>query len=409
MSRYSWAVGLEDQDVSDVDLSALENPQNCVEANSIECAEATSDLDTLQQDGEQLAGDTTQLEEIAGAVESAEAEGGMDETAARVVDVAVESIAQRWGVRRRRLGLESFNSANKSRGTRVALEEVGEVIKSLWERFIAWVGEIIDRLKDFWLKYFNAGKSIQKRADKLEDRLAKGLGERSKEKIGGSWAKNLLINGRIDVDHCVSKGIDKSKLSKAMDRYIAGQANAVAGSGDSKPVSEAFSEETFGVKATKSLKEALPGDAEVLSTIAIPSIGYVVKYKHNNIERLKKVALNEYREDKTVATPDVTKMSNAIKAIRAIGEGLEETLKDFRGPRESLSTLRDAARAASKDANDKKGEDRQKAIHKRDIAQAAVSNALILNDLATAVPMAVANGLIGYVQDGVSAHKSVKA
>ena len=37
MGRYSWAVGLEDQDVSDVDLTALEDPQNGVEANSIEC------------------------------------------------------------------------------------------------------------------------------------------------------------------------------------------------------------------------------------------------------------------------------------------------------------------------------------------------------------------------------------
>lgn len=417
MSRYSWAVGLEDQDVSDVDLTALEDPQNGVEANSIECAEATNDLDTLQQDGEQLAGDTTQLEEIADAVESAEADGGMDETAARVVDVAVESIAQRWGIRRNKIGLENFSGANKSRGTSVALESIVDTLKEMWQRFAAWVGEIVAKLKDFWLKYFNAGKSLQNRADKLEARLNKGVGERSKDQIGGSWVEKLAINGTVsikEVQAYAGKYASNNKAVAALDKLLTSTKQAIA---DGKTLDATVADVTdclgYGVKTTKSFKAAIPSEAKVYDAIAYPGGHYGIIYGTDTADTksigIKVIQVNEITGEKKLSTPDTAAMYDAIKSIRQIGEALEEAIKDFRPVNDHLAQLRDKAKSAADTLKDSQDTKRDAARGSLRTANQAVSNFLAVKRVLSTCPLDAANGLVGYVQAGLAAYKPVKA
>lgn len=425
MAPRAWAVGLENQDVSDVDLSALEDPQNGVEANSIECADVSNKLDTLAADGEQLSDDTTQLEEIADAVESAEAEGGMDESAARVVDVAVEAIATRWGIRRQKLGLENFNGASKSRGTRVALESIIDTLKDMWHRFVEWLSEVVNKLKDFWIKYFNAGKAIQKRADKLEDRLNKGLGEKSKDNIDGSWLKKLQMNGKVSISevHDFIKDTKAKKPAKAIADFAEAFANSLKDGSTRVSMDDRIKSLALGTKTTKSFKAALPSDADMLSAHAMPSGNYMVIYRRADIDigdgsdadrvakalSVKVLQIDEITGDKKLPTPSTKDMYESIKIIRMIGEELEEDIKDFRTINDKLASARDRVKTAVgdlKSAGEGKHEEMRAKLR---LANNSLSNLLQIRRVATAIPQDAATGLIGFVQSGISAYKPVKA
>ena len=413
MAKRQWALGLENLDDSQaVDLAEVEKPEEAVETHLIEVEGLDQSVSELVDDGEELASDTEQLEEYADAVEKGAEEGGMDETAARVVDVAVESIAVKWGIKRTKIGAENFSGSMKAQSTKVALESIGETIKTMWKKFVAWIGEIIAKVKDFWLKYHNAGKSMKKRAEKLYQRIDKGLGQKDKSEISGGWTSNLLVDGKIDVDYVISSGASAGKdvqsIAQATDINLDKSGKVIRGMANAPVVLDASGAAQFvelGKKTSKNLGDALPNGAVSVKVGAIPGGAYIVAYNKDDVGYVKLVTVGENSGDKKTPTPDESKMKAAIKAIEQYGDALETSLKDFRKANEKLKTLQDAAKDAADKLEEVKAEGKDGARKSLAVANAAVSSYTAAQRAATTFLKNGGQGLIGYVTAGIGAYK----
>ena len=176
MARVGSRIGNEDYENQEVNVEGelMERPEESVETQLIEVDNETRDADVLDIDADQLDADTAQLERHADNVAASLDEGGMDETAARATEIAVEDITGRWNLTSRRLGTENFASGTgRLSATRLGLESIIDSIKGAWERFLEWMRERFQAMKDVWRKYINAGKAFKKRAQKLRERVNK--------------------------------------------------------------------------------------------------------------------------------------------------------------------------------------------------------------------------------------------
>lgn len=412
MAKRQWALGLENLDDSQaVDLAEVEKPEEAVETHLIEVEGLDQSVSELVDDGEELVGDTEQLEEYADAVEKGAEDGGMDETAARVVDVAVESIAVKWGIKRTKIGAENFSGSMKAQSTKVALEAIGETIKTMWQKFVAWIGEIIGKVKDFWLKYINAGKSMKKRAEKLLARLDNGLGQKDKTEIGGGWTTNLIVDGTIDPDFVISSAAKAASGVMEAARELAvyvDQAGKIVGAGSASQGKFGTTQTVmtpFGKKTTKKLGSLVPTGAGEVNAAAIPGGAYLVNYDRDGVSYIKFASIGENTGEKKIATPDEGKMKSAIKAIEQYGDALETSLKEFRKANEGLAKLKTAADEASKKFDEAKSEEKDGARQALKVANAAVSNYTACQRASTAFLKNGGQGLIGYVTAGIGAYK----
>ena len=398
-----WTLGLEDIDGQQVDVSELESPVEGVEAKLIEVQGLDADIDAMAADGEELARDTDSLEATADVVADAAEDGGMDETAARVVDVAVEHFCERWDIKRTKVATENFGS-NRMQATKVALESIGDAVKDAWNTFVTWLTEILNKLKDWWLKYFNAGKAMKTRAEKLEDRLD-SVGAQDKKEIGGGWVKDLYIDNILNpagvIEHGNSAAKDIPVAIRALNtRLEDGKARLVSNTGKGDEVIE------FGKKSQKKLDGMIPSGATDLSIQAVPGNGYLIQFTKDGIaeSRFQVFPVKDGAEKK-VATPDVGVMKKACQSVYKIGDALEERLKDFRSVNDKMSELKDAVKKAAEAKENAKGDERSSKKLALRQARAAVQSALAARTCVTSSLKSAGAGLIGYVQAGISAHK----
>lgn len=411
MAKRLWAAGLENMGDDEMVTSAeVERPEEAVESHLIEVEGLDQQVSELVDDGEELVGDTEQLEQYQEAVEQGAEAGGMDETAARVVDVAVEAIATKWGIRRSKIGVENFAGGMRAQSTKVAVESIGETIKGMWKTFITWIREIIAKVKDFWLKYFNAGKSMKARAEKLYQRLDKGLGAKDKSEISGGWASNLVVNGVVNpsfvIDAAASAGKSVSEMGRLISLVVDEAGKAVSAEGKiTSNSAEQITKLPMGEKTSKKIAEMLPSGASKTEAIAIPGGGYLISYTKNDIPFVSFKTFSEKVGDKKIATPDEALMKKAIKAIEQYGDALETSLKDFRKANEALTKLESDAEAASKKFDEAKSEGKEGARAALNAANAAVSSYTHTQRAATAFLKNGGQGLIGYVTAGIGAHK----
>lgn len=416
MNKHMFKLGLESlEEDGAVDVSALEKPEEGVEAHLVEIEGQDADLGEAEMAGDQLASDTDTLENLGDVVEQAVESGeGMDETAARAVEVGVESIANRWGFKVQKLGAESFNGANKAQATRVAYEGVMDAVKDAWDTFLKWLQEMINKLRDFWVKYVNAGKAMQKRADKLSDRLD-NIGSKmksGKNQISGGWSAKLLLDGKIDPagvaamasalsgDLKTAASASASKLNKTEE----GIKSSSRGTGDDAITVE------FGKKTSKKLSGAVPNNAETPTAFALPGGAYWVAYQMPVSDRVKAkvgsfVAVPENTGEKKVNTPSSAEMKSAIAAINSYGATLEKAITDFRPGQDAMSKLNDAVKSAVGKLKDGKAEDKEANKVALKLARFAVQTQVSLVRASSAALRNGGFGLIGYVQAGIDAYE----
>ena len=421
--KKPWAVGLENAS-EQLDLSELENPVEGVEAKLVEANAADSEIEELSTDGESLGRDTENLENIEDTVSDAagdDGEGEMSESAARVVDVAVEHFAQRWGISRRnyRVGNESAKPSDSVKA-KVALESIMDAVKDAWHTFVQWLTELLAKLKDWWLKYVNAGKSIRDRANKLEDRLD-SVGARDKDKIKGAWIKDLCIDQMYDPAAIIHSADDADDAIKSCIRFVGANVNAagelvrksIRKDGNLTFVAKDSEVANFGKKSTKAMTKMVPSGAQKVSVRATAGNAYIISYFHNDVTETRYYqAATEGVSDripKEVPTPTVDEMKKACKAAATVGDVLEKRLKDFRAVNEDISKLKDAAKVAADEFKDAKSDEKAGKKLAMRVARAAVNSALVMNRAIVYAMKSSGTGLLGYVSSGIAAYKKSAA
>lgn len=415
MKKHMFNIGLESlDDEAAVDVAALEKPEEGVEAHLVEVEGQDADLGEAEMAGDQLAADTDTLESLGDVVEDAVESGeGMDETAARAVEVGVESIANRWGFKVQKLGAESFNGANRAQATRVAYEGVMDAVKDAWDTFLKWLQEMINKLRDFWVKYVNAGKAMQKRAEKLGDRLD-NIGSKvksGKDKIGGGWTSKLLLDGKIDPSGVIAlaSGLSSdlktaAKGAKISLERVNGEIKSGTGTRDAGHKIE------FGKKTSKALAKLVPSAATAPVAFALPGGAYWVTYmmpvaEAESVPVHSYIAVAENTGDKKINTPSAAEMKTAVGAINTYGVALEKAITEFRPGQEEMAKLNDAVKSAV--AKLKEGKAEEKAANKIALKKArfAVQSQVGLTRAASGALRNGGFGLIGYVQAGIDSYE----
>ncbi|ANZ48358.1 internal head protein [Erwinia phage vB_EamM_Caitlin] len=408
---------IEGSNPNDIDgLSNVEPGHENLDTQLAEMVSEDAMLEQLEGDGETLTADIDRTEAAVGAADEAEANGEeLSEESIAHTEVAQESIRRRWGLDVPKVARESFR---RGRGmTKAAGEGWKDTLKGLWERFIELVKSVINKIKDVKLKYINVGKSAQARAKKYQAAI-RTLGKKNKEEIGGGWISKLSIEGKFDVDQSVALAKDvtggKAKAAiSAMQHQTGNVVAVVQKTADGETEAFSFGDakvELFGTAASKlqNLPEFENGESQKL--MALPGNAYIqsgTKSIHGTtFTAIAFMSTGDATEEKDIATPDSSKLSNAAAALDVIGKGFEKVLLDFRAYDTEVAKLVTAAEKA-KAALDKGNENenaRNELSAARSAADQSVKNYQTLHRGVSYVANTVISGLNGYIGAGIGAY-----
>lgn len=433
MARSNWLFGCEElEDVApaaeaSAEAVVVEDADSSVEAQLVEVQGLDAEIQTLEADAGELQEDTESMENMESAVAEAAEEGGMDETAAKVAEVAMESYCVRWGIQRTRVATESFAGGSRQQATQVALEGIGDSIKGAFESFGKWLQEIVNKMRDFWVKYINAGKAVKKRAQKLKQRLSNGLGEIKKDRITGAWAKDLLINQKVDIATVLKflSGVDKgiSGFGKKIEDAI----SLIKFGGDK--VFKRMEYNTIllsliyavnglyypGVIGISELRGAgrVPSNAKDLEIYATPGEGYFVSFTNPDDGR-KSVKFAQHSTDGKLAnveikTPSTSELDKAVEGLIQCGDIMETKIINFRDGQMKLAQLNGEVKAAIA-AVDKATSREDIQIARKNVwaAKDALEQYNTVTRVITNSLTTVSKGLIGYITAGIGAYAVVK-
>ena len=201
-------------------VAAMEEVDNSPAVNETKAAElavsVADESSEVQSEGEEIGVTVSQvedavqageeLEDIAEvAAETVEEGEGMDEAAAEMASIAIESIRNRLGIRAQtRLvpATESFGNTNtRVVSTKLVVEEIGETLKRIWAAIKAAALRLRDKLVQFLAKLFNANAMLIKHIEGLKERIRKlpsNLTPKEDVIKSGSIAAAITVDGKAD-------------------------------------------------------------------------------------------------------------------------------------------------------------------------------------------------------------------
>lgn len=208
-----------------------------LETDMLETNEHLDEAEEIQEAIEDAEEGAEQLEAISDVMEEAgEKEGGVSEDAAKIAEIAVESIYARLGVKKRAVmpAMESFaTKTTRLNATKVAVEEFREQAKIIWGKIVAAIKMVWDKISDFFAKLFDANVKLKTRAESMRASALKLTGEAKEKEIEVS-ASVVAVSGSSAV-----KAPDVMKIANAIQEAMSSFKLEDMVKGD-KSISDAF-------------------------------------------------------------------------------------------------------------------------------------------------------------------------
>lgn len=195
MSLFSRGIvaAMEDE-MANQELAIDEAGADSMEADLVETVDLAADIDAGTNEMEQTVKDVDQLERHVEVLTDAEGEGGASPELIEATEIAVEGIYNRLGI----YGdtgipaLESFSTkSGRRRYTAEAIDGIKNKIKGIWEAVVSAFKKLVNYVKDFFSKLFDANKKMLSRIIALRVK-AKSIKGVAKDKIKGSGIVNVL-------------------------------------------------------------------------------------------------------------------------------------------------------------------------------------------------------------------------
>lgn len=221
-----WAMEeLQEQEAAIAAATDMPAAADSLETDMIEVNERSEEVMDVVEAIEEAVEDTDTLEDIAAVMDESTENGGMDQTSARVAEVAIESIYKRLGVRKSTAmpAMESFGTQGTRIGaTKIALEGVKEVLKQAWDAIVAAITSIGKWVSEFLAKLFDANVKLKARAEALK-KQAEGFTQDPSSKdpkveLGG-LASALSYKGKVDAKS-VSEGVKGLLNAMATQTFV---------------------------------------------------------------------------------------------------------------------------------------------------------------------------------------------
>jgi hypothetical protein len=410
MTVKSWLKpALENHDEPE-NNSLAEVPSESLESELIEVSGQDRAIEELAADGEELREDQEKLDQITENAEASLEQGGMDETAAKQTAVAAESFTAKWGVKVRKVATESFGSSDgRLSATKVAVEGLKDSAKEMWDRFIEWLKQMIEKAKGLFNKLTDAGGRMIKRGEKLKKALKDGLGEKDEDKVKGGFIKKLYVDEKFDFE--TAMGIVKSiaeggakKAGQAVD-VVAEEAGKLA-RGEKAEGSDEISKaaESFGDKVSKKMQ--VPSGAEDVVVRAVTGNAYIITYTDKDgVGMMKYQKPGVDKPDSDVETLSEDKMSDGVEVVIAAGTALRDELKGFTNANAKLEKAMASFKKA-KDDLDKAGEsDKDEKKTNLEKARAKIQTVEATQRVVSNVLTDGGSGIADYVAASIKAHK----
>lgn len=344
MAKFTIGAALED---AGLDLGAGDGGQAAdqleLEQGSDVTESQAGDIDELATAVEDAVADIGTLEEIAEPLQESveptndageptgETGEGVTEQTAEVAEIAVEAIRARLGLKTSRScfpGMEAFGGkSSRVMATKVALEGIGDTIKSAWEAIKRIFKQIKDKVMNFFKSIFDENMRLQKSAKSTVERLRSFKGTEKKEdakiKSSGLIAA-LTIDGKADPAKVIANSVGAMEMFQVLNSQFEEMATKLEGA--MKKKAEERAEAVKGIDVKNVVKgvelPTLSGDISMKIEYGEDDLGtYVVlkedagktKNEETELEVLEVSALSGM----AAKVLDLTKEIDKVKSSKA--------------------------------------------------------------------------------------------
>ena len=388
-------------------LADIEHDTRAIDQND-------ADADVLSEDGDETDAQLDAIEEADDASgegaddEKMEAEEDMPDAAAEALDVAQESIRNRWGFEHRQsVARESYGSRNRRQ---VGRESLWDDIKAFLTRIWEWLKEQGRKVKDRWLKFSNVGKSVQNRAKAFGEAIKK-LGKQKKDTVSGGFIKQLSI-GKTFVGDNVS--VLNNTLSEITDRQQAQSDILAQGAALVSQLESAADPEKATTENIKSLMKAVrgkegKGEEEILGGNVL-----VREVAGSGDDQTVSISIvsSEATVESEVKTPGSATLASVNTFYAKLGVAIEKQVQAYHANDKKQKAYEDGVEKLIKTVDGVKIDDKPGLARAVRLVRKALSTAN--SGLSTyerainAVQKNLVGGLNGYIHAGITAHEKSK-
>lgn len=393
---------LQDDAMLDSSIDVV-SPEEDVEAALLEVENDTQEIENHDIVAEYQDEDAQETEDRLESLDAEEGEEDISEDRVELIAAAQESIRRRHGITGRLSVARECLSSSKPRRV-VARESLWEDIKAFFRMIREWFVEKMGMLKDRWIKFSNAGKTIQAKSKKFDAVIGK-LGQKDKDTIKGGFIALMTVKGTFEpklvAEHFVS-GVDK---------LISGSADVtenismlVKSLEENKPIDKKTNE------VSNELKEAAAAEApkaDANNTYYGENFVFTLKEESPVFDKLENADVPS-----DVPTPSISELRSMNTLYNKVGVKLEKSIQDWRkrenANEKAAKALKDAENKIDKlEADEKAGREAVSAVRS---ALSYIRTTISITDRIHAHNTKCATkGLNGYIVAGIGAYKKSKA
>lgn len=429
MRRHSsrGLMALENENLETGDLELGDAPES-LETDLLEVNDEAVEAETSEAETDEAVETTEALESIAIALESASQAGGLDAHGAHILDLHTQSLYKKIGLKRQSVpAMESFGgTSTRQRSTQIALEDIKDTIKKIWEKIVQSIKDAINWVKERFTKIFGAANKLEARAKALAEKAGATTGN-AKEKTFESerLVKALEISGSVPS----SIGTQAQEISKMATGIFGSVTNWNGEVGDSilDLLGEPSKLDSFGLPARQDgslglnkasadhgdagngmvfmISKELPGGQAIIARF--PSDGSLkgaaavdaVSRSGYNIGKFNPKAKDPSKNTVTTLAP-----SEAEKVAQAV-ETLAQEVQSYKRSLEKLAVTKEkivkAAEKAGKDADNASDEDGNARTNGKALAKLGMAVPKLIDQPATsfsAYSLNTGKALLDYVE-----------
>jgi len=326
-----------------IPAEALDN--DTVEAELPAVDEASTEINQHVETVDEAIDVQQGLEQIALALESAMADGGLSPQAARFMNIGVESLCQRAGIDTSVVAsLESYEGGATARATatKISLEGIKEWAERMWQAVIALYERVKTAIVNFFKRLFNAAEGLRQRAEAVKKAAGTITGEAKEKEIAlGSTAGKIAVgtkfDGKIDgaMEAVVQAVEDATTFDAEVSQAIKADFDAIshaASNGGKVELKSVAAPKGYSEKEGNGLStKTLPGNVRFVLTYRAPSgmfakAGFLFEKKSVDAEQVKDQKVATLGKSEIEAAAD-----KALELVKLVGEARKRSEENLKG------------------------------------------------------------------------------